>query len=132
MRTAKLVTRITAFLLMCFMAISSFTMQINAEEDTKDENVIVNMGTKDITVTLLHYSETEKIYSDDSIALAPGQIISGYDKATNWDIDRVVMLSNDDGSEQQLQDYTEIKLYDDATIKVYYSNVVNLRILEKF
>ena len=121
MRTAKLVTRITAFLLMCFMTILSFTMQINAEEDTKDENVIVNMGTKDITVTLLHYSETEKIYSDDSIALAPGQIISGYDKATNWDIDRVVMLSNDDGSEQQLQDYTEIKLYDDATIKVYYS-----------
>ncbi|WP_455719385.1 fibro-slime domain-containing protein [Agathobacter sp.] len=119
MKTAKLVTKITALLLMCFVTISSLTVQINAEEGTKDENVIVNMSTKDITVTLLHYSENEKIYSDDSITLVPGQIISGYDKATNWDVDHVVML--DGQNEQEVSDRSEIKLYDDASIKVYYS-----------
>lgn len=119
MKTAKLVTKITALLLMCFVTISSLTVQINAEEGTKDENVIVNMSTKDITVTLLHYSENEKIYSDDSITLVPGQIISGYDKATNWDVDHVVML--DGQNEQEVSDRSEIKLCDDASIKVYYS-----------
>ena len=121
MKTAKLVTKITAFLLMCFVTVSSLTLQINAGEGTKDENVIVNMSTKDITITLLHYSENERIYSDDSIILAPGQIISGYDKATNWDIDHVVMLSDDGQNEQEVSDLREIKLYEDASIKVYYS-----------
>lgn len=127
MRTAGMVKRWVSAALLCFIMVSSLFLQdfmgmgnnaVNAAETTKDEYVITNMGTSTVTVKLLHYSDSEKIYSDDDVELVPGQIISGYNKAINWNVKRVVMVSGK--KETRVDNIDNITVHDDTTFKIYY------------
>lgn len=86
--------------------------------------VIVNYSkNKEITVTIEHYdkSTNKKIYADDSNkTLQVNGKIEGYNKATNWTVSEVVVQPKS-GTPSTYENFKEIQLTQDSTVKVYYT-----------
>lgn len=80
--------------------------------------VIVQEGDSEVEITIEHYNmNNEKIYADDVLTLPVGGKVNNYAKATNWNVESVVL------DEQNLKEgeFAEIKVAKDTHIKVYYS-----------
>lgn len=122
MKTAKLLKRVTAFLLVIVMTATSYTLPVNAAEGTDSGYSITNLGAHDVNVTLLHYNSdsSKKLYTDDNLKLAPGQQIDGYNKAKNWAVSEVKIVSG--RKENVVRDIHNISISSDTTIKVYYKS----------
>lgn len=85
--------------------------------------VIINEGDHTINVTVEHYDNSnrnnpQKIYEDDTFTLEVGDTVNNYAKATNWDVEKVVVNGNTLNTENQ---YEELKLTQNSTVKVYYT-----------
>lgn len=94
--------------------------------------VIVNQSaTSNINVTVEHYkaqdsdyqyTDNDKIYADDKKTLPAGGRIKGYNKATNWSVSKVVVQPESGiPSTYNSSDFEEIRLTQDSTVKVYYT-----------
>lgn len=85
--------------------------------------VIVQTGNSKINVTIEYYDDTQSskpmIYASKK-ELSPGESISNYDIADNWNINWAEK-STTDGSFERISDLNEIKVASDCTIKVYYT-----------
>lgn len=83
--------------------------------------VIVQEGTDEVTVTLEHYDDATKqpIYSKDVKTLPVGGSISDYRKAINYDVSRVVEVT-DGGRETAVEDINEIRVSSNKTFRIYY------------
>lgn len=86
--------------------------------------VIVQTGNSKINVTIEYYDDTTQdpktmIYASKK-ELSPGESISNYDIADNWNINWAEK-STTDGSFERISDLNEIKVASDCTIKVYYT-----------
>lgn len=80
--------------------------------------VIVQEGDSEVEITIEHYNmNNEKIYADDVLALPVGGKVNNYAKATNWNVERVVL----DRKDLTEGEFAEIKVAKDTHIKVYYS-----------
>lgn len=87
--------------------------------------VIVNksLTSSEISVTVEHYDKStkEKIYADDSNkTLQVNGKIEGYNKATNWTVSEVVVQPKS-GTPSTYENFKEIQLTQDSTVKVYYT-----------
>lgn len=87
--------------------------------------VIVNksLTSSEISVTVEHYDKStkEKIYADDSNkTLQVNGKIEGYNKATNWTVSEVVVQPKS-GTPSTYENFEEIQLTQDSTVKVYYT-----------
>lgn len=87
--------------------------------------VIVNksLTSSEISVTVEHYDKStkEKIYADDSNkTLQVNGKIEGYNKATNWTVSEVVVQPKS-GTPSIYENFEEIQLTQDSTVKVYYT-----------
>lgn len=86
--------------------------------------VIVQTGNSKINVTIEYYDDTTQdpktmIYASKK-ELSPGESISNYDIADNWNIN-YAEKSTADGSFERISNLNEIKVVSDCTIKVYYT-----------
>lgn len=86
---------------------------------------IVNksLTSSEISVTVEHYDKStkEKIYADDSNkTLQVNGKIEGYNKATNWTVSEVVVQPKS-GTPSTYENFEEIQLTQDSTVKVYYT-----------
>ena len=85
--------------------------------------VIVQKGESKINVTIKYYDDTQNskpmIYASKK-ELSPGESISNYDIADNWNINWAEK-STADGSFERISNLNEIKFVSDCTIKVYYT-----------
>lgn len=86
--------------------------------------VIVQTGNSKINVTIEYYDDTTQdpktmIYASKK-ELSPGESISNYDIADNWNIN-YAEKSTADGSFERISNLNEIKGVSDCTIKVYYT-----------
>lgn len=86
--------------------------------------VIINEGDHTINVTVEHYDNSnrnnpQKIYEDDTFTLEVGDTVNNYAKATNWDVEKVVVNNYTYTNKTQ---YEELKLsQDNSVVKVYYT-----------
>ena len=85
--------------------------------------VIVQKGKSKVNVTIEYYDDTQTpkamIYASKK-ELSPGESISNYDIADNWNINWAEK-STTDGNSERISDLNEIKFVSDCTIKVYYT-----------
>ena len=85
--------------------------------------VIVQKGESKINVTIKYYDDTQNskpmIYASKK-ELSPGESISNYDIADNWNINWAEK-STADGSFERISNLNEIKVVSDCTINVYYT-----------
>ena len=85
--------------------------------------VIVQKGNSKVNVTIEYYDDTQNskpmIYASKK-ELSPGESISNYDIADNWEINWAAK-STTDGNFERISDLNEIKFVSDCTIKVYYT-----------
>lgn len=79
--------------------------------------VIVNEGDEAVTIKIQHLNlDGEKIYSDDDLSLNVGETINNYAKATNWEVDRVVVNEKEISKDE----FSMIQVTQDSEIKIYY------------
>ena len=85
--------------------------------------VIVQKGNSKINVTIEYYDDTQNpktmIYASKK-ELSPGESISNYDIADNWNINWAEK-STTDGNFERISNLDEIQVVSDCTIKVYYT-----------
>ena len=85
--------------------------------------VIVQKGDSKVNVTIEYYDNTQDpktmIYASKK-ELSPGESISNYDIADNWNINWAEK-STTDGSFERISNLDEIQVVSDCTIKVYYT-----------
>ncbi len=85
--------------------------------------VIVQKGESKVNVTIEYYDDTQNpktmIYASKK-ELSPGESISNYDIADNWNINWAEK-STTDGKFERISNLNEIQAVSDCTIKVYYT-----------
>lgn len=85
--------------------------------------VIVQKGDSKVNVTIEYYDNTQDpktmIYASKK-ELSPGESISNYDIADNWNINWAEK-STTDGNFERISNLDEIQVVSDCTIKVYYT-----------
>ena len=85
--------------------------------------VIAQKGEPKVNVTIEYYDDSQgsrpMIYASKK-ELSPGESISNYDIADNWNIN-YAEKSTADGSFERISNLNEIKVVSDCTIKVYYT-----------
>lgn len=78
------------------------------------------------------YSGYQKIYQDDEETLDSGDRIENYAKATNWEVEKVEVVTGSGHSSEtdtlnNENEWDEITVAEDATIKVYYRPIETSR-----
>lgn len=85
--------------------------------------VIVQKGESKVNVTIEYYDDTQNqktmIYASKK-ELSPGESISNYDIADNWNINGAEK-STTDGKFERISNLNEIQAVSDCTIRVYYT-----------
>lgn len=85
--------------------------------------VIVQKGDSKVNVTIEYYDDNQNpktmIYASKK-ELSPGESISNYDIADNWNINWAEK-STTDGNFERISNLDEIQVVSDCTIKVYYT-----------
>lgn len=93
--------------------------------------VIVNQGGSSVNIKINHLYKhtddngeeiTETIYSSDEKTLVVGSILTDYNKAINWNVEKVEKVSNDESTDIT-ESKDEIVVTADSEINVYYKPI---------